>query len=77
MTNWTGEVIVRKQGKSYSLPSVFVSVEASNYAAAVGAVVRKAKGKLPKGTRVEHITVKVERCAPVGRLGDGTVCEEA
>jgi len=65
MTQWSGEVVVRKQGKSYTLPSVFVSVEASNYAAAVGAAVRKAKGKLPKGVRVEHITVKVERCGAV------------
>jgi len=72
MTHWTGEIIIRKAGKSYTSPSVFVSVQASNYAAAVGAAVRAAKGKLPKGVRVEHITVKVERVGVVDPETDPT-----
>jgi hypothetical protein len=66
MSQWTGEISVRRTGKSYDLPTVFVSVKASNYVTAVGAATREAKRRLAvthKGVRIEQVSVKVIRVA--------------
>lgn len=66
MAKWTGEVSIRRMGKSYYItPPTFVTVEAGNYAAATGAAIREAKKRLKaKGGKpviVESVLVKLTR----------------
>jgi hypothetical protein len=53
-----------RSNKSYYQPPVFVSVEAGNYAAAVGAAVREAKKRMAvtlKGMHIAQVKVIVMR----------------
>lgn len=67
MAKWTGEVSIRRPGKSYyQQPPTFVTVDAGNYAAATGAAVREARERIKannngKPVLVESVLVKVTR----------------
>lgn len=64
MPAWSAEIIVRKAGKSYTQPPLFVSVEAGTWYAAVGAAAREGHSRLASlypRIRIEMVAIKVHR----------------
>ena len=65
---WTGEVSIMPRGKSYYTRPTFVTVDAGDYGAAVGAAVRAAKQRIaaehPR-VQVSAVLVKVARVVVV------------